>query len=285
MSPANKRNMGHSVFQRLHGISRAEKQDLNLLLLRYGLERFLYRLSISPHKERFVLKGASMFLVWKGRSFRVTRDADLLGFGSPDVKNITDVFSEVCRINLEAEDGMVYRTASLEAAAIREEQEYDGVRVTLEGLLHQARIPLQIDIGFGDAITPGPDIVVFPALLDGPPAILKAYPRYTVVAEKLEAMVRLGLPNSRMKDFYDVCLLSQIFEFEGRILREVIVKTFQRRQTLLPESEPFALTEAFFTDGAKQIQWRAFVKKTKPVNPSDDLGGTVRQISHFVMPP
>ena len=180
---------------------------------------------------------------------------------------------------------MVYRATTLNAAAIREEQEYDGIRVTLEDRLHQARIPLQIDIGFGDAITPGPDTVVFPALLDGPPAILKAYPRYTMVAEKIEAMVRLGLPNSRMKDFYDVCLLSQMFEFEGSVLREAIAKTFQRRETLLPANEPFAFTEAYFLDGPKQIQWGAFVKKTKPVNPCDDLEGTVRQISHFVMPP
>jgi len=285
MSPADKRNMGHSVFQRLLNMARAEKQDLNLLLLRYGMERFLYRLSISPHKDRFVLKGASMFLVWKGRNFRVTRDADLLGFGSPDVKAIAGVFSEICRIDLEAEDGMVYLTATVNAAAIREEQEYDGVRVTFEGRLHQARIPLQIDIGFGDAVTPGPETVVFPTLLDAPPATLKAYPRYTMVAEKLEAMVRLGLPNSRMKDFYDVCLLSQMFAFEGSVLREAIANTFQRRETVLPESEPFAFTETFFMDGQKQIQWKAFVKKTKPTEPSEDLGDAVRQISRFIMPP
>ena len=285
MSPANKRNMGHSVFQRLLNIARREKQDLNLLLLRYGMERFLYRLSVSPHRDQFVLKGASMFLVWKGKNFRVTRDVDLLGFGAPDVENIARVFSEICREDLEAQDGMVYLAATLNAAAIREEQEYDGVRVTFEGRLHTARIPLQIDIGFGDAITPGPETVVFPPLLDTPPATLKAYPRYTMVAEKLEAMVRLGLPNSRMKDFYDVCLLSQMFEFEGSVLREAIANTFNRRATALPEAEPFAFSETFFMDNQKRILWEAFVTKTQPIEPSEDLGGAIRQIARFIMPP
>lgn len=285
MSPAERKNMGHSVFQRLLNIARAEKQDLNLLLLRYGVERFLYRLSISPYNERFVLKGASLFLVWKGRNSRVTRDADLLAFGSSDVEEIAGVFTEICRIDLHAEDGMAYLADTLKAEAIREEHEYDGVRVTFDGRLHTARIPVQVDMGFGDVITPGPETVVFPALLDAPSPILKAYPRYTMVAEKFEAMVRLGLPNSRMKDFYDVCLLSRMFEFEGHILRQAIAQTFARRATALPENEPLAFTQAFFLDEQKRIQWRAFVRKAKFDEPFEDLGTAIQEVCQFIMPP
>ena len=143
-----KRNPGHSAFQRLLDLARSEKQNLNLLLARYGTERLLYRLSISPHKKTFVLKGASMFLVWKGQNYRTTRDLDLLASGPPDLERISDVFKEISQMHPEAEDGMVYRAETLRAAPIREEQEYDGIRVNLEGRLHHAHIPLQIDVGF-----------------------------------------------------------------------------------------------------------------------------------------
>lgn len=285
MSPADTRNMGHSVYQRLLNIARQTKQEFNLLLLRYGMERFLYRLSISVHKDRFVLKGASMFLVWRGQNYRVTRDADLLGFGRPELEAIAKIFTGVCEAGSVAEDGMLYLSKTLHVKAIREQQGYDGVRLKLEGRLHQARIPLRIDIGFGDAVTPSPERVVYPALLDAPPPRLKGYPRYTMVAEKFEAMVRLGLANSRMKDFYDMWLLSRIFEFEGRILCEAIKNTFARRETPVPTGIPFPLTEAFFLDDQKEVQWRAFVRNAKPIEISGDLQSTIETIVLFLVPP
>lgn len=202
-----KKNLAHSIFQRLLNRAKSNKEDFNLLLSRYGMERFLYRLSVSPHNDRFILKGASLFLVWKGQNYRVTRDADLLGLGISDIKQLADLFREVCHVEFQG-DGMIYMPESLNAEEIREDQEYDGVRITLIGMLNQARIPLQIDIGFGDAITPAPEQIEYPTLFDAPPPLLKAYPRYTLVAEKVEAMIKLGLANSRMKDFYDIWLLS-----------------------------------------------------------------------------
>ncbi|WP_179953059.1 nucleotidyl transferase AbiEii/AbiGii toxin family protein [Desulfobotulus mexicanus] len=178
------------------------------------MERFLYRLSVSPHSDRFVLKGASLFLVWKGQNYRVTRDVDFLGFGSSNIRQLADEFSEICRIEFQ-DDGMIYLPESLNAEGIRDNQEYDGVRISLVGLLNQARIPLQIDIGFGDAVTPAPEKIEYPTIFDSPPPVLKAYPRYTLVAEKVEAMVRLGMANSRMKDFYDIWLVSKLFFLMG----------------------------------------------------------------------
>jgi len=218
MSPVKIRNVGHSVFQRLLNQARTHGEDFNLLLFRYGVERLLYRLSISPYTDRFILKGASLFLVWKGQNYRVTKDADLLGLGPADAEHLTDIFKEICQAASDDVDGIEFMPDTVRAAPIREEQAYDGIRVTLVGLLHQARIPLQVDIGFGDDVTPGPERIEFPTLLDAPGPKLLAYPRYTMVAEKLEAMVRLGVANSRMKDFYDVWLLSRLFEFDGRTL-------------------------------------------------------------------
>jgi hypothetical protein len=284
MKKSEKQNTGHSVFQRLLNISRTNREDFNLLLLRYGIERLLYRLSISSHKDRFVLKGASLFLVWKGHNYRVTKDADLLGFGDPDANQIAEVFKDICQIACSQDDGMIYLTESLKTEVIREDQEYDGVRITLTGLLHQARIPLQIDVGFGDTITPEPEFIEFPTLIEMPAPNMKAYPRYTLVAEKLEAIVRLGLANSRMKDFYDIWLVSKLFDFDGKILCQAISNTFKRRNTRLPEKEPFAFTSEFYEDQQKKQQWKAFVKKTKPEDATDDFGVIVAKISEFLTP-
>ena len=279
----SQKNIPHSIFQRLLNLAKSNKVDFNLLLSRYGMERFLYRLSVSPYCDRFILKGASLFLVWKGQNYRVTRDADFLGFGNPDTEQLADLFRDICNVKFR-DDGMIYLSDTLKIAEIREDQEYDGVRITLVGLLNQARISLQIDIGFGDAITPAPENIEYPVLLDYPPPLLKAYPRYTLVAEKLEAMVKFGLANSRMKDFYDIWLLSRLFSFEGNILWNALENTFERRRTAFPASTPFAFTPVFYNDPQKQIQWHAFIKKSKPDIPVGDLGGVIAEISLFIMP-
>lgn len=279
----NKKNVAHSIFQRLLNRAKTNREDFNLLLCRYGMERFLYRLSVSPHNDRFILKGASLFLVWKGQNYRVTRDVDFLGLGNTDIEPLADVFHDICRVEFQ-KDGMIYLPESLSVEEIREEQEYNGVRITLVGMLNQARIPLQIDIGFGDAITPAPEHIEYPTLFDAPPPLLKAYPRYTLVAEKVETMVKLGLANSRMKDFYDIWLVSRLFSFEGNVLRNALENSFDRRRTTFPASTPYAFTPAFYEDSQKTVQWIAFVKKSKPDIPVGDLSAVISDISVFLAP-
>lgn len=277
-------NIAHSVFQRLLNRARQNKEDFNLILSRYGMERFLYRLSRSPYNEQFILKGASLFLVWLGQNYRVTKDADFLGSGDPDIHRLSNLFKEICSIEPAENDGMIYHPESVKTEAIREDQLYNGVRVTLTGLLKQARIHLQIDIGFGDTIIPPPEEIEFPTLLNAPPPQLKAYSRYTMVAEKLEIMVLLGLANSRMKDFYDVRLLSQLFNFESEILEQALSSTFNRRGTEIPSNTPVALSAELYDNPQKQTQWKAFIKKSKPNEYEENLATVVTDISRFAMP-
>jgi hypothetical protein len=221
-------------------------------------------MSVSPHSNSFILKGASLFLVWQGQSYRVTKDADFLAVVPADPEYLIGILEEICVISIDGADGIQFLPETIRAAPIREEQEYGGIRATLTGLLHQARIPLQIDIGFGDEVTPEPEAVRFPTLLGGPAPRIMAYPRYTMVAEKLKAMVRLGIVNSRMKDFYDVWLLSRIFEFDGRTLTMAIRNTFHRRSTPVPDDVPVAFRDEFTRSTEKNTQWKAFLRKSEP---------------------
>lgn len=284
MSQKIKTNVAHSVFQRLLNQAKTDQVDFNLLLSRYGMERLIYRLSISTHSDGFILKGASLFLAWKGQNYRVTRDADFLGFGNPAPAHLKKIFQTICQQECPQEDGVMFFPESVTAEAIREEQAYDGVRITLTGKLGNARIPLQIDIGFGDAITPKAEDIEYPTLLDHPAPHLKAYPRYTLIAEKLEAMVRLGIANSRMKDFFDIWLLTQLFAFDGYILSTAIENTFARRKSPIPTEPPLAFRPAFYEDAQKQQQWKGFIRKSKPSVEVGDLPLVVSAISDFIMP-
>jgi hypothetical protein len=285
VNQAAHRDTGHSVFQRLLNLARIRGEDFNLTLSRYAVERLLYRLSISQHSSQFVLKGASLFLVWSGQNYRATRDADLLGYGDSDPSSMAAVFRQLCDLAPEADDGIIFRGDSIMAEPIREEQEYDGVRVKLEALLHTAKIPVQVDIGFGDAITPSADEVDFPTLLpDLPAPHLRAYPRYTMVAEKLEAVVRLGMANSRMKDFYDLWLVSRLFDFDGATLSRALRNTLDRRATALKGALPTALTSEFHDDRLKRTQWRAFVRRSRPDDAPAELEPVVRVIAAFLAP-
>jgi hypothetical protein len=284
MNQIRRRTPGHSVFQRLLNRAKSHGEDFNLLLVRYGVERFLYRLGISRYADRFLLKGASLFLVWTGRSYRVSKDVDLLGSGPEDVDRVTGVFKELCQVASVDVDGIEFMPDTVRAEAIRDGQGDVGIRVTLVGLLHQARIHLQVDIGFGDPVTPGAEWIMFPTLLDAPPPQLLACPRYTMVAEKVEAMARLGLANSRMKDFYDLWLLSQLFEFEGLTLCEAVRNTFGRRSTPLPSGLPVALSDDFRKDAQKQAQWRAFVRRSKPEKVPGDIDVVIGYVAAFLMP-
>ena len=284
MSRDEIRNISQSVYQRLLNLARAEKVDFNLILTRYGIERLLYRLSISEYTDRFILKGGSLFLVWMGQNYRVTRDADLLGYGPADIGSLTEVFRQLCEIVSENVDGMKYCSNTIKAVSTREDEEYDGIRVTLLGKLNNARIHVQIDIGFGDAVTPEPEMIEYPTLLDAPAPVLRAYPRYTMVAEKLETLVKFGMINSRMKDIYDLWLIKKLFDFDGTILKDAVNNTFKRRSTQLPEAIPAAFTDEFRKDAGKQIQWRAFLRKSDPQVIPGNLDDTLGEIVEFLMP-
>jgi hypothetical protein len=258
----NQRNTAGSVRARLLTRARETRQDFNLVLTRYALERLLYRLGVSPHADQFLLKGALLFDLWFDIPHRPTRDADFLGFGSAELPHLEAVFKDICA--MAADDGVTFRPDTVHAAAIRKEANYAGVRITLIGLIDGARCSIQADIGFGDAVTPGPEDVQYPVMLPEFAAPkLRAYPRYTVVAEKLEALVSLGIANSRMKDFFDLWILSRYAEFDGDTLRRAIRATFDRRKAIVPPEIPFGLTDGFAQDAQKQTQWQAFLGKNR----------------------
>lgn len=256
------RNIAASIRARLKQQADAKKQDFNLTLTHYGLERLLYRLSISPHAPNYLLKGALLFSLWYDQPHRPTRDADLLGFGPDDVESAVNAFREICQIAVE--DGIVFDIASVQGAVTRKEAGYGGVRIDLRATLDGARIALQVNIGFGDAVTPAGQIISYPVLLDDLPAPqLCSYPKYTVVAEKFHAICLLGMANTRMKDYFDLWVLMTEGTLDPTELRRAIAATFERRKLAVPSSLPTGLSDGFFEDGTKQTQWAAFLKKNQ----------------------
>lgn len=255
-------NRAASIRARLKNLADAEKQDFDLVLTRFGLERLLYRLSVSRHAPSYLLKGALLFALWYDAPLRPTRDADLLGFGPDDVESARAVFREICAI--EADDGIVFDAGSVRAERIRKEAGYGGVRVVLRATLEGARISLQVDIGFGDVVTPAPEAIAYPVLLDDLPAPgLKAYPKATVVAEKFQALCALGMANTRMKDYFDLWVLLRANDLDDPELARAIRATFVRRRTPMPNGIPAGLSDAFAADAGKRTQWRAFVGRNK----------------------
>ena len=256
------RNLAASVRARLKQHADAAKEDFNLTLTRYGLERLLYRLSISPYSGEYLLKGALLFSLWYDHPHRPTRDADLLGFGPDDIDTAVATFQNICEIVVE--DGILFDPGSVKGGEIRKEAGYGGVRIDLLATLDGARVPLQVDIGFGDAVTPGPESVTYPVLLDDFPAPqLRAYPKCTVVAEKLHAICLLGMANTRMKDYFDLQVLLSEDELDAEQLHRAIRRTFERRKSAVPTAVPAGLSETFADDRVKEAQWGAFLKKNR----------------------
>lgn len=284
MTRDQKRNVAASVRQRLMNKSREQKEAFDLVLIRFALERLLYRLSQSSHGRRFVLKGAMLFQIWSGLTHRPTRDLDLLGTGTPSPERFEQLFRDVCEQEVE-DDGLVFQAETVRAELMKEEEQYEGLRLKLQARLASARIAIQIDIGFGDAITPGPDAITYPTVLDFPPPAIQAYPRETVIAEKYQAMVMLGIANSRMKDFFDLWNLSQTFEFSGATLTAAIKATFDRRETEIPQQMPFAFTANFTEDVQKVAQWKAFVNKARLPTNGITLTQLAAALSEFLIPP
>ena len=256
------RNLAASIRARLKQHADAARQDFNLALTHYGLERLLYRLSISAHAPNYLLKGALLFSLWYDLPHRPTRDADLLGFGPDDIDSAVATFREICQIAVE--DGIAFDPASVKGAVIRKEAGYRGERIDLRAALDGARITLQVDIGFGDAVTPAPEAIHYPVLLDDLPAPqLRAYTKYTVVAEKFHALCLLGMTNTRMKDYFDLWVLLAENTLDQAELRRAIEATFNRRKMSMPTSLPAGLSDAFAADAIKQTQWNAFLKRNR----------------------
>jgi hypothetical protein len=269
------RNLAGSIRARLKNHADATRLDFNLILTHFGLERLLYRLSISDHAGNYLLKGALLFSLWYDQPKRPTRDADLLGFGADDTATAVAAFREICSI--EVQDGIVFDPDSVRGAEIREQAGYGGVRIELRGTLDGARISLQVDIGFGDAVTPAAQPVKYPVLIEGMPAPqLRAYPKYTVIAEKFHAICLLGMANTRMKDYFDLNVLLAEDDIDDSQLEAAVRATFERRKFDIPKAPPIGLSDEFAGDPAKQRQWAAFLRKSRLDAP--DLRETMRLV-------
>lgn len=274
-----KKNISASIRARLLNQARLHNMDFNLMLTRFAMERLLYRLSISEWSEQFLLKGALLFDLWFDQPHRPTRDIDLLGFGSSELNYLATVFQGICA--QPCEDGIFFDPATVRANEIRKEANYAGVRVTLMSVLDGARCAVQVDVGYGDAVTPAPENVQFPLLLDDlPKPSLRAYPIYTVVAEKYQAMASLGIANTRMKDYFDLWILANHAEFDPALLAQAIAATFERRGTVLPVNAPLGLSEVFSGDITKQQQWKAFLSKNKLEAP--DLSAVIATLQKLL---
>ena len=276
-------NTAASVRARLLNVAKQGGEDFHYVLTRYALERLLVRLARSAHRDAFLLKGAMLFRAWSPTLHRPTKDLDLLGNGAPDLDRLAAIFRHLCGVQVE-DDGVTFDPKGVAAQRIKEDADYEGVRVTMRASIGTAKLDLQIDIGFGDAVTPEATEIDFPTLLGAEPLRIRAYPRETVVAEKVEAMAHLGIANSRMKDFFDVWFLARTFPFEGRVLSEALRATFGRRGTPIPALPPVAFTAVFAADASKTAQWKAFVSRAG-VARDVLLGEAVEVIAGFAWPP
>lgn len=278
------RNLPASVRQRL--LDHAKKTDTSFqeVLVRFGTERLLYRLSKSSYQERFLLKGAVLFTAWTGAPHRATRDADLLAKTKLTVAQAAEMFREIVSIQPDQPDGLSFDPDSIVSEEIREDSRYGGARIKLRATLEGAQIPLQVDLASGEAVVPPPVTIVLPSLLGFPPARLLSYPPEVSIAEKFEAIVSLGMANSRMKDFYDIWYLQKKGLFDTHRLKMAVNATFARRTTALPETLPDGLTDAFAQDREREKMWQAFVARSAvKVTPAPTLLSTVTAIRPFLM--
>jgi len=276
------KNLAASIRQRLLNKAHTTARPYNELIQYYTIERFLYRLSQSTYADKFILKGALMFLIWEAPGFRPTRDIDLLGLTSNDVDSLVRTTQEICNQEVEP-DGLVFDPQSIHGERINEDADYEGVRVRMMAYLGKARINLQIDIGFADVVSPAPLTVDYPTILPMPAPHLRGYPAESVVAEKLQALVFLGDVNTRMKDYYDLWILAEKFAFDGQKVQEAILQTFQRRNTEIRDVPPFGLSDRFAVE--KQNQWLAFIRRIRTETTPVSFLVTIRALITFLVPP
>lgn len=279
-----RKNVAASVQARLLNGAKERREDFNFTLQRYAAERFLYRLGASPHRERFVLKGAMLFALWGKSLYRATRDLDLTGYTGNNASSLVTIVQEICAIPCLS-DGLEFRFTSIRAEPIRHKDEYHGFRVILQVFLGTARINLQIDVGFGDAIEPPARDEEYPVLLEGPAPRIRAYPCEAVVAEKMHAMVVLGAANTRYKDFYDIFVLATHFAFAGLVLAQAIAKTFERRKTVISEAQPLALTAGFYSEPKRAADWQRYLTRNALPGAPTDFTATGELLQAFLAPP
>ncbi|OFW66105.1 MAG: hypothetical protein A2Y74_02945 [Actinobacteria bacterium RBG_13_63_9] len=278
------KDLPRSVRERLVALSHQRGEDPNLVLTRYAAERLLYRLSRSAHRSAFILKGAMLFLTWGGYPHRPTRDVDLLGFGGLSLARLREIMAEICLTPVE-DDGLRFDPETIRVEEIRERDDYGGLRVRLVAMLGTSRLSVQVDVGIGDLVVPVPTEIEFPTLLPFPAPRVRAYGREAVIAEKLHAMVALGLVNSRMKDFFDLWTIATSCTVDGTVLRDAIAATFPVRRTGIPREEPVAFTEAFATAAEKTAQWSAFLDRDGLPDHGTGLVGVVAAIRRFLLKP
>ena len=276
-----KKNIAASVRNKLTDQFKKTGENLQTLFVRYANERFLYRLSQTEHRTKFLVKGATVFAFWFDQPHRPTKDLDLLGYGKNEIPEIENVVREICAI--KEHDGLEFLTETIKGSLIREDQEYQGVRIAITVILERARIPVQIDVGFGDAVTPEAEEVELNTILDFPAPRVRIYPKETVVAEKFEAMVSLGLGNGRMKDFWDLNYLIKYVEFDGKLLQTAIRNTFANRQSRLPEELPVALTDDFAANELKLSLWSGFIRRNS-IKIETDFAEVIKHLRDFFTP-
>ncbi|VAW50303.1 FIG00645039: hypothetical protein with HTH-domain [hydrothermal vent metagenome] len=270
-----------SIRQKLRNLAREREEDFDYVLRQYVMQRLLYRLSLSEYSGQFLLKGALLFWVWNENFHRPTRDIDLLSFGDNDVPHLESVFRQI--VSQDEDDGLAFDVDSVSGVEIKEDADYSGVRITGFANLKNARIPSQVDIGYGDAVVPAAEEVKLPVYLDLPAPQLKAYPVYAVIAEKFQAMVMLGIANSRMKDFYDIRVIAHTMVLDGNILAQAMKATFETRKTAI-STEPFILfSDEFKQDTGKSIQWNAFLNKNN-ITDEANFSDVVTEIQEFIEP-
>lgn len=270
------KDIAASIRQKLHDLARTRHEDFDYVLRQYVMQRLLYRLGCSEHSNQFLLKGALLFWIWNQDFHRPTRDIDLLSFGNNDVAHLVNVFRQI--ISQDMNDGLIFDSKSVTGIEIKEAAEYPGVRLTGFAFLAKARVPFQIDIGYGDAVFPIAERVEVPSFLDLPAPQLQVYPVYSVIAEKFQAMVLLGVANSRMKDFYDIQIISQTMELDGSLLSQAVKATFERRKTLISKEPLYIFSDEFAQEKARSVQWRAFLNKNglKTESEFDEIIGEIQ---------
>ncbi len=284
MTRRGPRNVGASVRARLLNRSRQTGEEFQFMLERYAAERFLYRLGESEHRERYVLKGAMLLVHWVEAVYRPTRDLDFTGYGSSLANDVRSTVREICQTPVD-DDGLVFDISNIAIETIRDQDMYDSLRVSFSATLDNARIRMQIDIGFGNAVEPPPTDTLYKTLLDNPSPDIRVYPREAVVAEKLHAMVVLGERNSRNKDFYDLYALIQHFAFEGNQLLRALRATFERRRTTFSQALPVALTARFYADGERAGQWRTYLERNALAGAPADFGSLGDRLISFFREP
>jgi predicted nucleotidyltransferase component of viral defense system len=278
------KNIQASIRARLQNKARETSRPFSEILQYYGMERFLYRVSRSKHADRFILKGALMFTVWQLPERRTTLDIDFAAYYDNRIEAVEKMIKDICRISM-SQDGLIFDPQTVKGSRIKEEADYEGVRIKFTGFLERSRIPMQIDVAFGDIIYPKSRVIDYPVILDFPKPHLKGYPIESVISEKFETMIKLGLLNSRMKDFYDIWLMMRRFDFDGLKLSEALKRTFTHRKTILPKDRPLFSEEIYDDKSDRQMLWKAFLRKGNIKHAPEKLSITAREIEDFLVKP